>query len=72
MIEQIKKHFLSCCILPCAQGTWLIINNDTHVLFNYEQKPIRICKKRDQQFIISDIEIVSDDPVANLIALITN
>lgn len=73
MLEELKNKLPMSWIIPCEHGRWLHCDSlNRAVLFNHENKPIRMCGKDSDIFFTMDIEVVSNNPIDNLLSLITS
>jgi len=73
MLEELKSQLPVSWTIPCSHGRWLYCDSlNRAVLFNHENKPIRMSGKDNNIFFTMDIEVVSNNPVDNLLSLITN
>lgn len=72
MLEELKIQLPESWILPCEHGRWLHCRSlNRAVLFNHDNKPIRMCGRDGEKFFSMDIEVVSNNPLTNLVRLIT-
>lgn len=73
MLEELKTKLPASWIIPCKHGRWLHCDAlNRAVLFNHDNTPIRMSGKDNDIFFTMDIEVVSNNPVDNLLSLITN